>query len=72
MDIKEKIEQIAKEVLNDSDLLEKFKDEPIKFVEKKLGIDLPNDIVEKIVDGVKAAIAVDKASDMLGAFKKLF
>ena len=72
MNIKEKIEQIAKEVLSNSDLLEKFKDEPIKFVEKKLGVDLPNDIVEKIVDGIKAAIAADKASDMLGAFKKLF
>ena len=59
-------------MLSNSDLLEKFKEEPIKFVEKKLGVDLPNDIVEKIVDGVNAAIAADKASDMLGAFKKLF
>ena len=72
MDIKEKIEQIAEELLKDSKLLDKFKEEPVKFVEKKLGVDLPDDIVEKIVDGVKLAIASDKASDLFGAFKKLF
>ena len=42
MDIKEKIEQIAEEILKDSKLLEKFKDEPVKFVEKKLG-DAPDE-----------------------------
>ena len=72
MDIKEQIEKMAKKVLSDEDLMKQFKKDPIKAVEKILGIDLPDDMIEKIVDGVKAKIAVDGAKDALGALKKLF
>ena len=43
-----------------------------KALEKVLGVDLPDDIIEKVVDGVKAKIAVDGAKDVLGTLKKLF
>ncbi|MBR5471737.1 MAG: hypothetical protein IKU81_06460 [Oscillibacter sp.] len=72
MEIKEKIEQMAKKVLSDKALMELFKKDPIKAVEKVLGVDLPDELVEKIVDGVKAQIAVDGAKDALGMLKKLF
>ena len=72
MEIKEKIEQMAKKVLSDKELMELFKKDPIKAVEKVLGVDLPDELVEKIVDGVKAQIAVDGAKDALGKLKKLF
>ena len=72
MDIKEKIEALAKKVLEDDELKELFKTEPIKAVEKVLGVDLPDDVVEKIIDGVKAKITVDKLSDAAGLLKKLF
>lgn len=72
MDYKEKIEDIVKKVTEDKDLVEKFKDDPIKTVEQAAGIDLPDDVVEKIVDAIKAKVSVDKVSDALGALKKLF
>ena len=72
MEIKEKIEQMAKKVLSDKALMELFKKDPIKAVEKVLGVDLPDELVEKIVDGVKAQIAGDGAKDALGMLKKLF
>ena len=72
MDIKAKIEEIVEKIKNDDSLMEQFKEDPIKAVEKLIGIDLPDDIIEKIVDGVKAKITTDKLSSALGALKKLF
>ena len=72
MDIKEKIEEIVKAVTEDKTLMEQFKKEPVKVVEKLLGVDLPDDVIEKVVDGVKAKISMDSLSDAVGALKKLF
>lgn len=72
MDIKEKIEEIVEKVKSDDSLLEQFKENPIKTVEKLLGVDLPDDVIEKVVDGVKAKISVDKLSGAMDSLKKLF
>ncbi|MBE6541612.1 MAG: hypothetical protein E7672_04115 [Ruminococcaceae bacterium] len=70
--IKEKIEEIVEKLMNDDALKARFKKEPIKVVEELIGIDLPDDKIEKIVDGVKAKISIDKLDDALSALKKLF
>ena len=70
--IKEKIEEITEKIKSSDDLLADFKREPVKTLEKLLGIDLPDEIIEKIVDGVKAKITVDKASDLLEGLGGLF
>ncbi len=72
MDIKAEINKIVDRIKNDDDLLEKFKKDPVKAVESILGVDLPDDIIEKVVDGVKAKLSLDKAGDILGGLKKLF
>ena len=72
MDIKEKIESVVEKVLKDPSVKEHFEKEPVKVIENRLGVDLPDDIVEKIIDGVKAKITVDSLSDVAGALKKLF
>ena len=72
MDIKEQINKIVEKVKKDPEITELFKKDPIKAVEKVLGGDLPDDVIEKIVDGVKAKVNLDKASDALGKLKKLF
>lgn len=72
MDIKEKIQEMVEKVTSDKTLMEQFKKDPVKAVEKVLGVDLPDDIVEKIIDGVKAKITVDKLDDVADALKKLF
>ncbi len=66
--IKDTVEKITK----DENLMKEFKSDPIKAVEKVIGKDLPDDTVEKIVDGVKAKMSADKAGDLLGSIKKLF
>ena len=72
MDIKEQIEKIVEKVQKDDVLRAQFKKDPIKAVEKVLGVDLPDDVTEKIVAGVKAKISIDKVSDVADVLKKLF
>ena len=72
MDIKEQIEKIVEKVQKDDVLRAQFKKDPIKAVEKVLGVDLPDDVIEKIVAGGKAKISIDKVSDVADVLKKLF
>ena len=60
MDIKAKIDEIVEKVKNDKTIGAKFAKDPIATIEELIGIDLPNDQIEKIVDGIKAKIALDK------------
>ncbi len=72
MDIKAQIEKVVDSVTKDQTLLTQFQRDPVKAVEKVLGIDLPDDMINKVIDGVKAKISVDKVSDAFDAIKKLF
>ncbi|MCM1528732.1 MAG: hypothetical protein NC093_01895 [Alistipes sp.] len=66
MDIKAKIDELVDKVKNDKDFGKKFKDSPIKAVEGVIGIDLPDDQIEKVVDGVKAKVKLDDIGDKVG------
>ena len=66
MDIKAKIEELVIKITSDEALMKKFEDNAIKVVEDLIGVDLPNDQIEKIVDGIKAKITADDISDKLG------
>lgn len=72
MDIKAKITELVDRIKSDKELQAQFMSDPVKAVEKLLGVDLPDDMVEKIVDGVKAKLTADKLAGGLGALKKLF
>lgn len=72
MDIKEKIEGIVEKVTKDKSLMDKFQKNPTKTVEELVGVDLPDDVVEKVVEGVKGKISVDKLSGVADSIKKLF
>ena len=72
MDIKELIEKAVDKIKDDDAMQAQFKKAPIKALEKLLGIDLPDDIMEKVVAGVKAKISIDDLSDAVGLLKKLF
>lgn len=71
MDIKEQISNVIESVNKDGKLLEKFKAAPIDTVRELVGA-LPDDVVEKIVAGVKAKLTADKLSDVAGSLGKLF
>ena len=45
-DIKEKIEELAEKIMKDSALQTQFKKDPVKAVEKLLGVDLPDDVID--------------------------
>ena len=66
MDIKEKIEEIVEKVKNDKTLMSRFQKEPIKVVEQLIGIDLPDDQLQNVVDAVKAKMDMDKIGGFLG------
>ena len=72
MDIKEQIEKIVDKIKDDDALKAQFKKDPIKAVEKLLGVDLPDDLMEKVVAGGKAKLSLDDLSDAAGFLKKLF
>ena len=72
MDIKELIEKAVDKIKDDKTLQAQFKKDPVKALEKLLGIDLPNDQIEKVVDMIKAKINMDKISGALGGIGKLF
>ena len=66
IDIKEKIEDLVEKIQKNPAMLKKFKTDPVKVVEELVGIDLPDELIEKVVDGVKAKLAMDKVGDVLG------
>ena len=51
MDIKAKIDEIVNKVKNDPDIAKKFQSSPVKTVEEILGVDLPDDVINQIVEG---------------------
>ena len=71
-DVKELAEKAVETIKGDDNLLESFKKDPIKVVEKILNIDLPDEILEKIVEVVKTKINLDDAKDAIGKIAGLF
>ena len=72
MDIKELIEKVVEAIKDNENIKKQFEKEPVKVIEKFLGVDLPDEIVEKVIEGVKAKITVDQAVDVAKALKGLF
>ena len=64
--IKDKVDGIVDKIKSDKTLMTRFKSEPVKVVEELVGIDLPDDQLEKLADAVKAKIDLDKIGGMLG------
>jgi FKBP-type peptidyl-prolyl cis-trans isomerase (trigger factor) len=72
MDIKEQITKVVERITKDKNLQEQFQKEPVKALENILGVDLPDEIVEQIINGVKAKLTTDKVSDAVDSIKNLF
>lgn len=65
MDIKAKINEIVSKLKNDKTLLLGFKNDPVRTIERLIGIDLPNDQLNAIVTGVKAKLGSDGVMKLL-------
>ena len=72
MDIKAKIEEIVKKLLSDKTLMERFERNPASVIEEYVGIDLPDEQVNQLVEGIKAKIKLDQMGDVLSGIGKLF
>ena len=72
VDIKKKKEKAVDLLTKDENLMENFKKDPIKTVEKLLNVDLPDELLENVVKGIKAKIDLDKVGDVLGKLGGLF
>ncbi len=72
MDVKEQIGKIVEEISKNPDIKEQFEKEPVKVIEKMIGVDLPDDMVMKIIEGVKAKLTIDDVSKVTDALKGLF
>ncbi len=71
IDIKTKVTELVTKISKDEALQKEFKSDPVKAVESLVGVDLPDDSVNKIVDGVKAKLAVDGAKGAVDKLKNL-
>lgn len=72
MNVKDQINRIVEEVSKNPNMKEQFEKEPVKVIEKIIGIDLPDDVVMKIIDGVKAKLAIGDVSKAAGVLKGMF
>ena len=61
--ITKKIEEAIKAIKQDPKMLVQFKNEPVKVIEKLVGMDLPDEIVLAVIDGIKKGLADDDKKD---------
>lgn len=70
--LKDKIDEIVDKIKTDKDIAAKFQKDPISVVEQLLGVDLPNEQLQQVVDAIKAKMDLDKIGDLLGGLGGLF
>ena len=66
MDIKEKAAELVETIKKDPALLKRFRENPVQVLEKLLGVDLPDDQINRLAELIKAKIDLDKAGALLG------
>ena len=66
MDVKAKIEALVEKIQSDEALKAQFREDPVKAVERVVGVDLPDDAVQNIVTGVKAKLKLDALGGLFG------
>jgi 1,2-phenylacetyl-CoA epoxidase catalytic subunit len=66
-EVLDKVEDVVKELKNNDELREQFKDEPVETLEKLTGLDLPDEKVKKVVDLIEAKIDDADVDEKLAA-----
>jgi len=72
IDIAKLAMEAVEKLTSDEKLMAAFKKDPVAVIEKKLGIDLPNDQINALIDAIKAKIKVDDVADAIGGVLKMF
>ena len=71
-DVKAKIDELVGKIQKDPAMLKSFQDDPIKTVEKLVGIDLPDEQLKPLVAGIKTKLAASDLGGKLDGLKNLF
>ena len=69
MDIKAKVNELVTKITSDEELLAKFKKDPTGTVKDLAGVEIPEDQLKTLTDGIKAKVNLDNLSGGIG---KLF
>lgn len=69
MDVKEQVTKAVEKITKDKKLQEQFQKDPVKALEGVLGVDLPDGVVEQVIQGVKAKLMTDKVSGAMDSLK---
>ena len=76
MDIQKIINDVIEKLKKNENLKEDFMKNPVKVLEDLVGVDLPDDKINAVIDGIKAKLNLDdlaeKAEGVLGALGGLF
>ena len=72
MDIKASIEKAVNMLMSDKNLMAKFDKNPASVIEEVIGVDLPDEIVNQIVSGIKVKLAATQVGNALEGIGNLF
>jgi hypothetical protein len=72
MDIKAKIDELVTKIKNDPAAMDNFQKDPVKTVEGLAGVDLPDDQINPIVEGIKAKLSGGVLSGLTDKIGGLF
>lgn len=71
MDIKARIDEIINRMKQDKNFSKKFTENPVKAVEDIVGIDLPDEQINAIVNGIKSKMTAENIADVAGKLSNL-
>ena len=66
------VKNISKVTANDKNIAAKFQKDPVGTIEELIGVDLPNDQIKALADGIKAKLDLEKLGGALGGLGGLF
>ncbi len=65
MDVKAIIDQVLEKAKNDPSFAVDFAKDPVKKIESITGMDLPDDQINPVIDGIKAKIGASVTPDTI-------
>ena len=71
MDFKKKAEEVVEKFKNDPELMAEFQKDPVKAVEKVVGMDLPDELIKKVAEGINNG-EINEGMNVGDVIKKLF
>ena len=72
MDISSMVNKAVEAFKKDDTLKTQFLSDPVKALEKVLGVDLPDDQIKQVIDGVKKALGGKAGGGILAKIKSFF